>query len=129
MFGLGALGGILDVQATLGVPQTNTWDRATLAALSTYQGRQHGELAMHITGSPDPATLINLGYYDPIDELPRRHADFLAGRSDQPSTLGRDLATLSNQVPQWVWIVLGTGMFGVGYYIYRRNRKTGKGDR
>jgi hypothetical protein len=123
MLGLSALGDISDIQAKLGVPKTNEWDRSTLAAISTYQGRQGGELEMHITGSPDPATLINLGYYNPVDELPRRYASFLEGSTDQPSTLGRDLATLSNQVPQWIWIVSGIGMLGVGYYIYRRNKK------
>jgi hypothetical protein len=124
MFGLSAaLGDIAETQAKLGVPTTNQWDRATLAALSTYQGRGKGELKMHVTGVPDPATLINLGYYDPLLDLPRRHSDFLAGRQDAPTTFWRDLASMSNQVPQWIWIVAGVGMVGVGVYVYRQNQK------
>lgn len=120
MLGLSALGGVADLQAALGVPQTNEWDQATLAAISTYQGRNQGELSMHVTGTPDPATLINLEYYDPLKELPRKQAKFLAGERDQPTTLWRDLATLSNQIPQWVWLLLGGGLIGIGYYAYRK---------
>lgn len=120
MLGLSALGDIADLQATLGVPQSNEWDRTTLAAISTYQGRNQGALRMHVTGTPDPATLINLGYYDPLKELPRKQAAFLAGEGAQPTTLWRDLATLSNQVPQWIWLLLGAGMVGIGYYVHRK---------
>jgi hypothetical protein len=122
MLGLSSLGDVADLQATLGVPQTNEWDQSTLMALSTYQGRNQGELEMHVTGVPDPATLINLGYYDPLDELPRRHAQYLAG-TKKPSTIWRDMATLSNQVPQWIWIVAGAGMVAIGYYVHRKNEK------
>jgi len=120
MLGLSGLGGIEDLQAALGVRQTSEWDQETLAAMSTYQGRNQGELQMHVTGTPDPATLINLGYYDPLSELPRRQAEFLSGDGPQPTTLWRDLATLSNQVPQWIWLLMGGGMLAVGYYVHRK---------
>jgi hypothetical protein len=128
MFGLSALGGDLpQLQRRLGVSQTDRWDTATLQAIATYQGRSGQPLEMHVTGVPDPATLINLGYYDPVSELPRRQADYLAGNTEPPMTFWRDTATISNQVPQWIWIVAGAGMLGVGYYIYRKNRREEKG--
>jgi hypothetical protein len=127
MFGISALGSVSDVQGQLGVPNTNEWDAATLAALARFQGQDGGELKMHVTGVADPATLINLGYYDPMDELPRKQAQYLAGDRDQPTTFWRDTATLSNQVPQWIWIVAGVAMTGFGYWVYRRNKKREKG--
>lgn len=127
MLGISALGGVADIQAKLRVPQTDTWDPATRAAVAAYQGSGRGELDMHVTGLPDPATLINLGYYDPLDELPARQVDFLLGRTTEPSTIWRDTATMSNQVPQWIWIVFGGVFVGTGYYLYRRNRREAKG--
>jgi hypothetical protein len=118
------LGTALDVaQRNLGIPVSSHWDAATLGALAPYQASGRGPLKMFAVGHPDPATLINLGYYDPIEELPKDQRDFLDGAA-KPTTFWRDLATASNQVPMWAWIVLGVGLLGLGYVNWKN--KDGK---
>jgi len=117
------LGGPVDaVQKNLGVPVTGAWNEVTMGALTPYQGASHGGLKMWPTGEPDPATLINLGYYDPFDQLPADQREYLAG-GEKPGTFWRDLATASNQIPQLVWIALGVALMGLGYYSYRLRAK------
>jgi len=58
------------------------------------------------TGLPDPPTAIAAGLY-PVPAY------------EAPSTVWRDLAGLSNQVPRWAWVgiaVVGIGIAGVSYY-------------
>jgi hypothetical protein len=77
---------------------------------------------MYPTGRPDPATLINLGYYDPIEQLTSSQRAYLEGTGEQ-GTFWRDLATASNQVPRWAWVVLGALFVGMGYMAYRNAPK------
>jgi hypothetical protein len=116
------LGTIDIVQKKLGVPVTNDWDAVTLGAMTAYQASKVGPLPMLPHGHPDPPTLINLGYYDPVDELPADQRRYVEG-GDKPGTFFRDLGTASNQVPQWAWIVMGIGLIAFGYYTYRQATK------
>ena len=59
------------IQHNLGVPVTPSWDAVTSGAIAPYQGGERGPLPMYPTGEPDPATLINLGYYDPKGNVTR----------------------------------------------------------
>jgi hypothetical protein len=76
---------------------------------------------MFPNGHPDPPTLINLGYYDPVEELPAAQRRYVEG-GDRPSTFFRDLGTASNQVPQWGWIALGAGLLLFGYWTYHQSK-------
>jgi len=119
------LGGPVEtVQQNLGVPVTGAWDAVTMGALAPYQQGADGPLSMFPSGQPDPATLINLGYYDPVEDMPRAQREYLEGGA-RPTTFWRDLATASNQVPQWVWIALGAACVGLGYYTLRKPEKRG----
>jgi hypothetical protein len=122
MLGLGSLD---VVQRNLGIAQSGQWDAQTMASMTVFQDSGQGALAMYPTGQPDPATLINLGYYDPIEDMPRKQRDYLEG-GERPSTFLRDLGTASNQVPQWIWIALGVFFTGLAYYTYRKRQKKGK---
>ncbi len=113
------------VQTNLGVPKSGQWDATTAGALAPYQGGGRGPLAMYPTGQPDPATLINLGYYDPIELLSRGQRSYLEGTAE-PTTFWRDLATASNQVPRWAWLVMGALFVGMGYYVYKQRTKAGR---
>jgi len=116
----------LDVlQSRLGVPSTGTWDGATYAALRTYQQRGHGEYPMNATGRPDPATLLNLGYYVPEESFPSAQRAFLA-TGEAPGTFMRDVGTAIDQVPRWAWGI-GTVAFGLfAYLAYRGDKKRGR---
>jgi hypothetical protein len=81
---------------------------------------------MYPTGQPDPATLINLGQYDPRDYLTRAQRSYLEGGA-RPGTFFRDLGTASNQVPQLVWLLVGSSLLGLGYYVYRKQSKSRRG--
>lgn len=118
MYGLN--GPVELAQRHLGVPESGVWDAATSGAVAVYQ-QGPGALPMFPSGAPDPATLINLGYYDPLEHLPRAQLAFLEG-GERPGTFWRDLATASNQIPRWAWLVLGALLLGLGYYSYRKNR-------
>jgi hypothetical protein len=116
------MGGVQVVQSKLGVAPTNRWDAATLSALAPFQATGSGPLAMYPTGEPDPATLINAGYYDPLQVLPRSWSEYATG-GPAPGTFWRDLRVSSNQVPQWIWLALGIVLVSVGYYTYRRRAR------
>jgi hypothetical protein len=77
---------------------------------------------MYPTGEPDAATLINAGYYDPMDYMPRAWRNYVQG-GDAPGTFWRDLGVASNQIPQWVWLGIGVLFVGVGYYIHRKGKR------
>lgn len=114
------LGGPVDlVQRRLGVPVSNEWDPVTLGAMAAFQGGRPGGFPMSPHGHPDPATLINLGYYDPIAESSPKQRAYLQG-GEKPGTFGRDLAGAANQVPWWAWIAVGVGLMGLGYASWRR---------
>jgi hypothetical protein len=81
--------------------------------------RQFGLL---VHGRPDPATLVKMGYYDPIAEMPASQAKYARG-GDKPGTFFRDLQGVSNQVPWYVWTLAGVGTMGFAYYLYRRGAK------
>jgi hypothetical protein len=98
----------------------------TIGALAPFQDSGQGPLPMFPSGQPDPATLINLGYYDPLDDMPRAQLDYLEG-AERPGTFWRDLGVASNQVPQWVWIALGVVFLGLGYYTHRKRQKPKRG--
>lgn len=118
------LGGpVEDVQRRLGVPPTGEWGAVTMGALAAYQGSGAGPFPMTPHGHPDPATLINLGYYDPLEEMNPRHASYVAGDGERPGTFGRDLATTMSQVPRWGWLVVGAGLLGVGYLSWGVRKK------
>lgn len=120
------LGDVSNVQQNLGVPVTGNWDARTSGALAPYQQGSSAPLIMHPTGQPDPATLINLGHYDPRDYLPRAQRTYLEGGA-RPGTFFRDLGTASNQVPQLVWLLVGSGLVALGYYVYRKQSKPKRG--
>jgi hypothetical protein len=113
------------VQHTLGVPATQRWDAMTLGALPVFQQTGMGALPMYPTGEPDPATLINAGYYDPLQYLPRAQVQYLQGGA-RPGSFWRDVGVASNQIPQWIWIGLGVGLCGLGYWTYRNRRARGR---
>ncbi len=77
---------------------------------------------MFPTGEPDPATLINLGYYDPMQLLPRAQREYLSG-GEKPGTFWRDLTTAANQVPRVAYLILGAAFVGLGIYTYREHRR------
>ena len=120
------LGSIDVVQRNLGIPVTNEWDAQTMAAVTIYQDSGRGPLATFPTGQPDPATLVNLGYYDPLEDMPARQREYLEG-GERPGTFLRDLGTASNQVPRWVWIAVGVLFLGMAYYTHRKREKAKKG--
>lgn len=111
------------LQKRLGVPVSNRWDGATRGAIVAFQQRKGGgPLPMMPSGHPDPATLINLGYYDPLDHMSHAQVQYLEG-GEYPSHLGRDFAGALNQVPRWAWLTLGGGMLIMAYVAYRRAYK------
>ena len=120
-----ALSGSVDVvQKKLGVPITNDWDTVTRGALTVYQGAHKlTAFPMSPTGQPDPPTLVNLDYYDPLEQLNPNWAAYVDGKREKPGTFGRDLAGVSNTVPQWAWIATGIVLLGLGYFSWRQSRK------
>jgi hypothetical protein len=117
------MGPIDIIQGKLGVPITDSWDPATLGAITVYQASNAGVFPMTPTGHPDPPTLINLGYYDPFDRLKPSWADYLDGGRKQPTTIGRDLAGASNVIPQAGWLALGALFLGLGALAWYRREK------
>lgn len=119
------MAGELDrVQARLGVPQTGEWDASTDGALIAYQQSGSGAYAMAAHGHPDPATLVNLGYYTPEDIFRREWVSYLEG-AERPSTFARDLGTAIDQVPRWAWAVTAVVFAGFSYMAYRADKKRG----
>lgn len=116
------LGDTSVVQKRLGVPATGKWDAATRGAMIAYQQSRGGPLPVVPSGHPDPNTLINLGYYDPLDHMAHSQVDYLGG-GEYPSGVGRDVVGVFNQVPRWAWLGLGAGMLVMAYVSYRRAYK------
>lgn len=102
-------------QGRLGVPVTGEWDAVTEGAAVAYQSSGEGFLRMDPSAHIDPPTLINVGYYNPLDELPEKQRDYLAG-GERPGTFMRDIGTAINQVPRWGWAV-GAGVFYMMAYM------------
>ena len=110
------------VQTELGVPRTGHWDGATDGALKVYQSTHKGGYAMRATGHPDPATLANLGYFDPKEVFTAGWAGYLDG-GEKPGTFGRDLKTSIDQVPRWAWGTLAAAFTVFAVMAYRTDRK------
>lgn len=115
------LGTIDILQKKLGVPPSGQWDPITMGALAAFQASQK---TLMPTGHPDVPTLATLGYYDPVAELSPKWASYVDG-GKRPGTLGRDLASASNQAPQWAWLAVGALFLGVGYWTWRASQKKG----
>jgi len=107
------------IQQKLSVPQTGVWDQATAAALSRFQGM----VGRTPNGIPDPLTLAALGIYDPLAGAPGSYRQWIAGGS-RPGSIGRDLATVTNQVPQWAWLTLSVLFGGLAYFSWRRRGRS-----
>lgn len=114
------LGSIELLQKKLGVPATGKWDSMTVGALAAFQA---GQKALIPTGHPDVPTLALLGYYDPVAQLSPKWAAYVDGDGAKPSTLGRDLASASNQAPRWAWLAVGAVLLGVGFWTWKKSRK------
>jgi len=119
---LGLNGTVNVVQQNLGVPQTGQWDATTMGAMASFQAAGNRPLQMYATGEPDPATLINSGYYDPLEAMPSSWRQYVQG-GQAPGTFWRDLGVASNQVPQWAWLFMGVLFVGLGYYVHRKRRQ------
>jgi len=118
---------IQKVQQNLGVPQTGHWDSATDGALIAYQQTaRNATYAMDANGHPDPATLVNLGYYSPADLFTQGWSDYLTG-GPKPGNFGRDLRTAIDQVPQWAWATVAAGFSIFAYMAWRTDKKRAKG--
>jgi hypothetical protein len=109
------------VQQHLGVPQTGKWDDVTGGAILAYQHTHH-TYDMSPDGHVDPATLANLGYYDPGNIFTDEWEAAVAS-GERPSTFSRDLETAIDQVPRWAWGTTAV-LFGLFAYLsYRGERK------
>jgi hypothetical protein len=97
---------------------------ADKAALVAFQNRGGG-LPMYPHGHPDPATLINMGKYKPLDHWPESQVAYLAG-GEKPGTFLRDVSGVFNQVPRWAWFTLGGLSLVLSGLAYRRHRKDKK---
>jgi len=116
---------IQTVQQRLGVQSSGHWDSATDGALLAYQQTGRGTYPMDPTGHPDPATLVNLGYFAPGDILTEEWAGYLTGGA-KPGHFGRDLRAAIDQVPRWAWFTVA-GAFGIfAYMAYRTDKKRSK---
>jgi hypothetical protein len=117
---------IQQVQQRLGVRQSGQWDSATDGAILAFQQTAKGtKYAMDPNGHPDPATLVNLGYYSPADVFTQGWADYLAG-GPKPGHFGRDLRASIDQVPRWAWATVAVGFGIFAYMAYRTDKKRGK---
>lgn len=94
------------------------------AEIVGYQ-RKGGGLPMHPHGHPDPTTLINMGLYDPNEHWANSQSNYIHG-GQRPNTIMRDLQGVSNQIPQWAWLVAGTLFVGAGIYYYNAEAKKKK---
>jgi hypothetical protein len=97
-----------------------------VAQLVNFQQSQRGPLPMIPHGHPDANTLINMGQYNPIEHWPASQRDFVE-KGEKPSTFGRDLGTVNNQVPQWAWFIMAGGFSVLAYFSYREHKKSKKG--
>jgi len=97
---------------------------ADKAQLIEFQSRGGG-LPMLPHGHPDPATLINMGRYTPLEHWPESQVAYLSG-GEHPSTFGRDVSGVFNQVPRWGWFALGGTFLVLSGLAYRRHKKTKK---
>lgn len=97
LFGLGA------VQST-----------AEIVGFQRTQQVAPGGWPMRPHGHPDPSTLIMMGAYDPNTMWPD-HA---------PSPLFRDVQAVSNQVPQWAWLVAGGALVIIAAVLYNKEKKS-----
>ncbi len=109
-------------QGRLGVPVTGVWDSTTDGAAVAYQAGGEGFLPMEPSAHIDPPTLINLGYYDPLAELPSEQRAYVEGGA-RPGTVLRDLGTAVNQVPRWAWGVSCIAFYLLAYSAYYGSRK------
>lgn len=90
------------------------------ADLVEYQRTGNG-MPMHPHGHPDPATLINLGVYDPADHWTPAQLRYLQS-GKKTSTLVRDLQGVSNQIPQWAWLTAGGFFILLGILAFQRSK-------
>lgn len=81
---------------------------------------------MQPSGRLDAQTALNAGYYKLEDAFSPAQVAYIKSNGAKPGSLGRDIATMSAQIPQWVWILTGVGFLGLGGYIYYRARKAAK---
>ncbi len=94
---------------------------STTTEYVTFQQTPKG-LPMFPHGHPDPATLINAGVYDQKSNWSAAQLAYIEGGS-KPSTFGRDLQGVSNQVPRWIWISAGGVFVALGIMAYRQTVK------
>lgn len=117
---------ITRVQQRLGVPQTGVWDGTTDGAILAFQQTAKGQaFPMDPTGHPDPATLMNLGYYAPGDVFTEEWANYLAGGA-KPGHYWRDVRASIDQVPRWAWATIAVAFGAFGYMAYRTDKKRGR---
>lgn len=102
--------GVAEAQKKLGVPVTGQWDPVTTGAVVSFQQRQGaGPHPMSPHGHPDPPTLANVGYYEPLQVLSPKQRKAAMGHPT--STFFRDVRSSLNQIPRWGWIA-GAVVFG-----------------
>lgn len=94
----------------------------TTAELVDFQRIASGKgMTIHPHGHPDPTTMITLGVYNPEEHWTNAQRDYISGGS-RPSTLGRDLQGVSNQIPQWAWLLAGGTLLALGYLSFRKKK-------
>jgi hypothetical protein len=113
------------VQQKLGVQASGAWDAGTSGAVLAFQQGGSGTYPMQATGHPDPATLLNLGYYAPADVLAEDWLGYLNG-GEKPGTFWRDVCASIDQVPRWAWATAAVGFGAFAYMAYRTDKKRGK---
>jgi len=111
------------LQRNLGVRVTGEWDATTYGALLAYQQSGRGAYPMSSSGHADPATLANLGYYEPLEAFPGGMREYLAGTGEKPGTFMRDVGTAIDQVPRWAWGAAAVLFGGFAYLAYRGDKK------
>lgn len=116
-------GPVDDLAKKLGLPAGSDWSAITPAALMQMQ-RAAGVYPMQPSGRFDAQTALNAGYYKLEDAFSPAQVSYIKANGTKPGSLGRDIATMSAQIPQVAWILLGVGFLGLGGYIYYRARKT-----
>jgi len=90
-----------------------------------FQQTGKGAFPMDPHGHPDPATLLNLGYYAPGDVFTQGWVDYIAG-GEKPGHFGRDLRTAIDQVPRWAWATVAVAFGAFAYMAYRTDKKRGR---
>jgi disulfide bond formation protein DsbB len=94
------------------------------AELVEFQRTGRG-MPMHPHGHPDPSTTISMGLYDPAQHWPQDQLAYISG-GPRPSTFKRDLQGVSNQIPQWAWLVAGGAFIVLGIMSFRKSSKRKK---